>query len=236
MKQITINDQPVRAVLLVDGSIAAVAKDVALALGFKHTTSAVAKYCVDAVPIQDLTLAEEATHNIGNGAKMIYEDDILRLTEHSTAPYKGAVTAAVRDTLRPEEPEPVKQRDAPSSIAQLGADVIACMMEVAERFAPYNMGAIHIAAREAKRLTGLAWDDLVETPHAWCTASQLGAMFDLSSEQVNARLESLGMQVRKGLSWEPTEEYRTWSRRKEGAFCLEWDCARLELVFEAEVQ
>lgn len=236
MNQITINQQPVRAVTLTDGSIAAVAKDVALAVGFKHTTSAVSKYCLDPVAIQDLTTTKP--HTIGRGAKMIYEEDIYRLIRASTAPDAGVSFDIGLDVVEVpvESSEELVQRDPPNTSAQLGADIIACMMEVAERFVPYNPNALYIAAQEATRLTGIAWDELVSAPRTWCSASQMGEMFNLSSTEVNARLEALGMQVRKGLSWEPTPEYRTWCRRKTGAFCLEWDCDKLELVFEAEVQ
>lgn len=133
----------------------------------------------------------------------------------------------------------------PMTPSQIGKQCILDMLDVAELFGAPKSYAIQVAASEAVRQTGMPWDRLLtqaaamtNVPHedVMLEPTELGNLFDLSAIAMNRQLETLGLQVKEGGEWRPTEEgaglcqRHAWVSGNKAGYNLKWRAKDIEAL------
>lgn len=133
----------------------------------------------------------------------------------------------------------------PMTPSQIGKQCILDMLDVAELFGAPKSYAIQVAASEAVRQTGMPWDRLLtqaaamtNVPHedVMLEPTELGKLFDLSAIAMNRQLATLGLQVKEGGEWRPTEEgaglcqRHAWVSGSKSGYNLKWRAKDIEAL------
>lgn len=231
-----------------------VARDVAMALGYKNTADAVKTHCRRAKSLSELGCAPSAPQQdqqltLDPQTKMIPESDVYRLTMKSTLEsaerFQDWLVEEVIPQIRKTGSFTVAHAPTPVPLlpSQIGKQLILDMVDVAVLLGAPKSYAIQVAAGAATKQTGLPWDRLLTQAAAmnnvpdvevYLEPTELGRLFGLSAAQMNVRLMDLGLQVREGKSWVPTEEgaafcqRHAWTANGKSGYNWKWQVSEVE--------
>lgn len=134
-------------------------------------------------------------------------------------------------------------QDQPKLPVEIGEATVLGMLRVAEMCGVPKSYAIQVSAAEATRQSGMPWDLLLTQAAAMNNVPQedimlepteLGRLFDLSAVAMNKRLAEMGLQVKEGGEWVPTQEGLTlsskhaWVRGSKSGYNLKWKAVEIE--------
>jgi prophage antirepressor-like protein len=231
-----------------------VARDVALALGYKNTTDAVRMHCRRAKSLIELGRAPSAPQQdqqltLDPQTKLIPESDVYRLTMKSTLEsaerFQDWLVEEVIPQIRKTGSFTVAHAPAPAPLlpSQIGKQIIIDMVDVAVLLGAPKSYAIQVAAGAATKQTGLPWDRLltqsaamnnVPDEEVYLEPTELGKKFGLSAAQMNVRIMDFSLQRREGREWVPTEEgaafcqRHAWTANGKSGYNWKWQVSEIE--------
>ena len=212
-------DQNIRVIQDNNGEPLFVAKDVALALGYKNTKQAVIDHCRKPKSLKDI---EVVIHDpLDSKTKLITESDLYRLTMKSQLEsaeiFQDWVCEDVLPSIRktgayssPQQPQEIKPIIEANKLFKSNLSIAKTIFK--------GNQAILSANQATRKMTDIDVLDnlgatalLSETTQALLTASDIGKQIGLSGMKVNLLLEQKGLlrgfrDAKQRQQWEMTEE------------------------------
>jgi phage regulator Rha-like protein len=146
------------------------------------------------------------------------------------------------------EPSPREQMMLP---AQVGEETIKSMLPVANTYGVPVSYAMQIAAREATKVSGIAWDEMltqapvmddVPIEDVMLEPTEIGKRLGMTAIQTNKWLESEGLQIRTREGWVATKEgaeisqRHAWTKNGKSGYNLKWKANAVEGLFNGVEQ
>lgn len=197
--------------LLIDNEPYFVGNDIATVLGYKNTRDALSKHIDEEDKISDVAIHDGSQNR---NMTIINESGlyslILSSKLESAKKFKRWVTSEVLPTLRKEGTYTTKKRNKPIDKAIKQHFNIAQTIIQATGIKPGI--AYSVAISEAEKETGYQYEEykklLPSADHdvASYNPTKLGEKLEIKAQEVNKRLETLGLQEKKDKKWRITEQ------------------------------